>query len=252
MLWEASDEPDVILIGTGSEVHIAMDAAKLLQTEGIAARVVSLPSWELFDAQPEAYRDGVLPPEITARVSIRGGHSAGVGAVRGPRWCGRRGAPLWSIGAGRGDPRELRPDGPARGRGGEGAGGEEPGLTTNFVGLAHPPGNLVVELLYVGDAQHMGVGVGRERFDLVEPVVVDASLQPHGDVQPAGLGHRGGEAHPHHEAHHIAIGKHIDPAAGLHDLAEPIEEGPDVVGLTLEQPVDNVSGAGVYWFLLTN
>ena len=70
MLWEASDEPDVILIGTGSEVHIAMDAAKLLQTEGIAARVVSLPSWELFDAQPEAYRDGVLPPEITARVSI--------------------------------------------------------------------------------------------------------------------------------------------------------------------------------------
>ncbi len=70
VLWEASDHPEVILLGTGSEVHIAMEAAKLLQADGIAARVVSLPSWELFDAQPQAYRDGVLPPEVTARVSI--------------------------------------------------------------------------------------------------------------------------------------------------------------------------------------
>jgi transketolase len=69
-LWEATEKPDVILIGTGSEVHIAMEAGKLLSDQGVAARVVSLPSWELFDAQPAEYRDSVLPPEIRARVSI--------------------------------------------------------------------------------------------------------------------------------------------------------------------------------------
>jgi transketolase len=70
ILWEATERPDVILIGTGSEVHIAMEAGKLLSDQGVAARVVSLPSWELFDAQPAEYRDSVLPPEIRARVSI--------------------------------------------------------------------------------------------------------------------------------------------------------------------------------------
>ena len=70
VLWEASGDPDVILIGTGSEVHIAMEAGRLLREQGIAARVVSLPSWELFDVQPAEYRDGVLPPGIRARVSI--------------------------------------------------------------------------------------------------------------------------------------------------------------------------------------
>ena len=69
-LWEASELTQVILIGTGSEVHIALAAGKLLQRDGIAARVVSLASWELFDAQPAEYRDSVLPPEIRARVSI--------------------------------------------------------------------------------------------------------------------------------------------------------------------------------------
>ncbi|MFH1651817.1 MAG: transketolase [Chloroflexota bacterium] len=62
--------PDVILIGTGSEVHIALEAGQRLQQKGIAARVVSLPSWELFEAQPIAYRNEVLPPEIKARVAI--------------------------------------------------------------------------------------------------------------------------------------------------------------------------------------
>ncbi|HZA22483.1 MAG TPA: transketolase C-terminal domain-containing protein, partial [Dehalococcoidia bacterium] len=70
VLWEAADRSEVILIGTGSEVHIALEAGKLLQEEGIAVRVVSLPSWELFDAQPADYRNSVLPPEIFARVSI--------------------------------------------------------------------------------------------------------------------------------------------------------------------------------------
>ncbi|MCP4423057.1 MAG: transketolase [Chloroflexi bacterium] len=64
------DAPQAILIGTGSEVHIAMGAQKLLAEKGVASRVVSMPSWELFDAMPQDYKDAVLPPAITARVAI--------------------------------------------------------------------------------------------------------------------------------------------------------------------------------------
>ncbi len=70
ILWQAAEAPDVILIGTGSELHIALEAGKLLKERGIAARVVSLPSWELFDAQPEGYRNSILPPSLWARVSM--------------------------------------------------------------------------------------------------------------------------------------------------------------------------------------
>ena len=77
ILWEAATPPDVILIGTGSEVHIALEAGKLLQEKGIAVRVVSLPSWELFDTQPAEYRDTVLPPDIRARISIEAAASLG-------------------------------------------------------------------------------------------------------------------------------------------------------------------------------
>ena len=77
VLWEAARHPDVILIGTGSEVHIALEVGKLLQNRGISARVVSLPSWELFDAQSDQYRHEVLPPEITARVSIEAASQLG-------------------------------------------------------------------------------------------------------------------------------------------------------------------------------
>jgi len=70
VLWEAADKPEVILIGTGSEIHIALKAGELLKDEGIAARVVSLPSWELFDSQAPDYKDAVLPPGIRTRVSI--------------------------------------------------------------------------------------------------------------------------------------------------------------------------------------
>ncbi|MEZ4519696.1 MAG: transketolase C-terminal domain-containing protein [Chloroflexota bacterium] len=69
--------PDVILIGTGTEVSLAIEAMKLLEADGIAVRVVSMPSWELFDQQPQSYRDSVLPPEITARVSIEAGRTIG-------------------------------------------------------------------------------------------------------------------------------------------------------------------------------
>jgi transketolase len=66
----AGKTPEVILIGTGSEVQLCLAAYEDLAAEGIAARVVSMPSWELFDQQDASYRDEVLPPAITARVSV--------------------------------------------------------------------------------------------------------------------------------------------------------------------------------------
>lgn len=76
-----SDAPtgklDVILIATGSEVAVAVEAQDKLAAEGIGARVVSMPSWELFDKQPQSYRDEVLPPNVTARVAIETGVTFG-------------------------------------------------------------------------------------------------------------------------------------------------------------------------------
>ena len=77
VLWQSTPTPEVILIATGSEVHIALEAGKDLQQKGISARVVSLPSWELFEAQPLTYRQEVLPPNITARISIEAGVTMG-------------------------------------------------------------------------------------------------------------------------------------------------------------------------------
>ena len=62
--------PEVILIGTGSEVSLCLEAYEQLTREGIRARVVSMPCWELFDDQDQGYRDSVLPPEVKARVSV--------------------------------------------------------------------------------------------------------------------------------------------------------------------------------------
>ena len=81
-LWEASVGQagavlDALIIATGSEVPLALDAAKALAERGTSARVVSMPSWELFAAQPKAYRDSVLPPEVTARVSVEAASTFG-------------------------------------------------------------------------------------------------------------------------------------------------------------------------------
>jgi transketolase len=62
--------PEVIVIATGSEVSIALEAHLQLVGQGIRSRVVSMPCWELFDRQPQSYRDSVLPPSVRARVSI--------------------------------------------------------------------------------------------------------------------------------------------------------------------------------------
>ncbi len=80
ILWENSENgasPQVILLGTGSEVHIALAAGKQLAAEGISARVVSLPSWELFDRQPADYRESVLPQAVRARVAVEAGTKLG-------------------------------------------------------------------------------------------------------------------------------------------------------------------------------
>ncbi|MFI5338788.1 MAG: transketolase [Candidatus Methylomirabilales bacterium] len=62
--------PQIILIATGSEVAVAVGAQKILAEKGVATRVVSMPSWDLFERQPQSYRDSVLPPTVTARVAI--------------------------------------------------------------------------------------------------------------------------------------------------------------------------------------
>ena len=72
-----SPDPQALLLATGSEVAIAVAAFEQLAAAGISARVVSLPCWELFAAQPEAYRREVLPPHLTARVSIEAGVTLG-------------------------------------------------------------------------------------------------------------------------------------------------------------------------------
>lgn len=71
------EDPEVVLMGTGSETHIALEAQRLLADEGVAARVVSMPSWELFAEQPAAYRQHVFPPVIKARVAIEAAASLG-------------------------------------------------------------------------------------------------------------------------------------------------------------------------------
>jgi transketolase len=80
ILKDAPDgKPDVILMGTGSEVALCVGAAEELQKSGVGARVVSFPCWEIFEQQPESYRNQVFPPDVTARVSVEAGATLG--------WC---------------------------------------------------------------------------------------------------------------------------------------------------------------------
>lgn len=84
--------PELILMGTGGELHLCVEAYEKLTAEGVPARVVSMPSWELFEEQDEAYRDTVLPPAVTARVAVEAasplgwdryaGHSGEIIAMR--------------------------------------------------------------------------------------------------------------------------------------------------------------------------
>jgi len=87
VLAEASGAaPDLILIASGSEVGLALEAQEALEAEGTPARVVSMPSWYLFGQQDQAYRDGVLPPDVRARVAVEAGSTFGWA-----RWIGDAG-----------------------------------------------------------------------------------------------------------------------------------------------------------------
>ena len=78
MLADPRDgEPEAIRIATGSEVQVALEGWERLLDQGIGTRVVSMPSWELFEAQPQEYRDSVLPPVLRARVAIEAGSPLG-------------------------------------------------------------------------------------------------------------------------------------------------------------------------------
>jgi transketolase len=81
----AGGKPDVILMATGSEIYLCVQAYEQLAKEGIQARVVSMPSWELFERQDQAYRDSVLPPAILARVSVEQAATFGWSQYVGPR-----------------------------------------------------------------------------------------------------------------------------------------------------------------------
>jgi transketolase len=78
-------KPDVILMGTGSELHLCVEAYEKLKAEGIKARVVSMPSWELFEKQDAAYKESVFPPSVTARVSVEMAATFGWERYVGPK-----------------------------------------------------------------------------------------------------------------------------------------------------------------------
>jgi transketolase len=85
VLADSDGEPEVILIGTGSEVALAVAAYEELRSDGVRARVVSLPSWYLFDLEPDDYRESVLPKAVQARVAVEQGSTLGWDRYVGPR-----------------------------------------------------------------------------------------------------------------------------------------------------------------------
>ncbi len=74
-------KPEVILIATGSEVSLAVEAHEMLVAEGIRSRVVSMPSWDIFEHQTQEYRDSVLPPSVTGACRYRAGLDIRLGAL---------------------------------------------------------------------------------------------------------------------------------------------------------------------------
>ncbi|HET9948494.1 MAG TPA: transketolase [Longimicrobiales bacterium] len=89
VVHDGRGEPDVILIATGSEVHVALEAAEALRRDELNARVVSMPCWEVFADQPQWYRDEVLPPQVRARVAVEAASPLGW-----ERWVGEHGLVL--------------------------------------------------------------------------------------------------------------------------------------------------------------
>ncbi|WP_373498224.1 transketolase C-terminal domain-containing protein, partial [Desulfococcus sp.] len=87
VLSDCEGTPEILLIGTGAEVHLVLAAQKRLAEQGIRARVVNLPSWELFEQQDAAYREAVLPSDVQTRLAVEAGQTLGW-----ERYAGRRDA----------------------------------------------------------------------------------------------------------------------------------------------------------------
>ncbi len=102
VLADAAGKPDLILIGSGSEVHVALEAGRRLTQEGVAVRVVSMPSWELFEKTSPEYRRQVLPRDVKARVAIEAGLPFGW-----ERYVGENGAVIGMSGFGASAPGET-------------------------------------------------------------------------------------------------------------------------------------------------
>ncbi|HPA15107.1 MAG TPA: transketolase [Desulfobacterales bacterium] len=102
ILADSEGKPDIILIATGSEVHITLEAGKKLAAEGVSVRVVSMPSWELFENASPEYREKVLLPDVTARIAVEAGISMGW-----ERYVGSRGAVIGMKGFGASAPGET-------------------------------------------------------------------------------------------------------------------------------------------------
>ena len=108
ILRATESSPDLILIASGSEVQLAVSAAEVLRRgDGVQVRVVSMPSWELFAAQPSSYQRTVLPPRHPEARGRRGGRHARLGAICGPGGRYGRYRPLWCLGARQGAVREI-------------------------------------------------------------------------------------------------------------------------------------------------
>ena len=108
--------PDVVLIATGSEVELAVMARAALAELGVGARVVSLPSWEIFDAQGPDWKATVLGAEGTPRVSVEAGSTLGWDRYTGANWCPCGHRHVWRLRSGQGRAQAVRHDEGARGR----------------------------------------------------------------------------------------------------------------------------------------
>jgi transketolase len=95
VLSDSAGAPEALLIASGSEVHLALKAQEMLAVRGVAGRVVSMPSWKLFEKMPSDYRDAVLPPAVRARVAVEAGVALGW-----ERWVGASGAVIGQAGFG--------------------------------------------------------------------------------------------------------------------------------------------------------
>jgi len=85
VLWETARTPQIILMATGSEIHLALGAARILADRAYEIRVVSFPSWELFADQPAEYQQEVLPDSIGRRIAIEAGRGLGWERYAGPQ-----------------------------------------------------------------------------------------------------------------------------------------------------------------------